>query len=314
MKISFIATGIAKYLVILILIASFIFTLYWLWQRQPKTLKNETPQASTYQSPKPKTQQATEIKPSDFSVLNTNQVKLEGRVTPNSSVAVFSNDFATVVKTTSSGNFEKEVTLPRGLNLLDLSIISKDFREEQKRTLTFFVSDSQNNGSTVYVGTLKTIFDTLLTISTTNGEKSIQASKSTAVNLPPPPNGEKETTVSPLKNIRIGDYLIVVGDLTKDAENEKLQAKKIEVIRENIPQNTRKLTLAKTLTTVRQNLFSAKNTTDNKILEFTLEKTSLIQIDDKISKASDIAKDKNAIIIHHQEQAKNIVDLIYLLP
>jgi len=302
---------IAKYITFLLLIVLFVFGIYWLWQRQPKPSNLQTPQIKTTQTQKPQGEQSPDFKPADFSVLTTNKIKIEGKTLPDSFVVIFSNDIAAVTKSDSSGNFQADTTLANGLNLIDSVVISRDLSQKDQRSLTYFVSDNQANGNTVYVGTLKTIFDTLLTISTTNSEKSIQASKSTAVSLPPPSNGEKETTVSPLKNIRIGDYLIVMGDLIKDAENEKLQAKKIEVIRENIPQNGKNLTLAKTLTTVRQNLFSAKNSTDNQILEFTLAKTSLIQVDDKNSKAADIAKDKNAIIIWHENNGKNTVDLIY---
>ena len=305
---------IAKYTTFLILIVLFIFGIYWLWQRQPKISNSQTPQTKTVQIQNPQEQQNPDLKPVDSSVLTATNIKLEGKTIPNSLVAIFSSNIAAITKSENSGNFQADVTLTKGLNLIDLSIISQDFRQEQKRTLTLYVSDNQNDGSTVYVGPVKTIFDTLLSISTNNGEKSIQASKSTIISLPPPPNGEKEAIDSPLKNIRIGDYLIVTGDLTQDAQDEKLQAKKIDVIRENIPQNTRKLVLAKTLTTVRQNLFSAKNSTDNQILEFTLNKNSQISLDGKETKSTDITKDRNSIIIYHVDNNKNIVDLICLLP
>ena len=306
---------IAKYTTFLILIILFIFGIYWLWQRQPKPQNLQTPQTINTKTQNPQDQQNSDLKPVDFSVLTTNKVKIEGKTTPNSLVAIFSNDISAIAKSENSGNFQAEVILAKGLNLIDLSIISQEFRQEQKRTLTLYVSDNKNDGSTVYVGPVKTIFDTLLTASTTNGEKSIQASQSTDVDLPPPPNGEKEdVSTPPLKNIRIGDYIIVLGDLTLDAQDEKLQAKKIDVIRENIPQNTRKLVLAKTLTTARQNLFSTKNSTDNQIIELTLNKNSQISLDGKETKSTDITKGKNAIIIFHLDNNKNIADLVYLLP
>ena len=50
------------------------------------------------------------------------------------------------------------------------------------------------------------------------------------------------------------------------------------------------------------------------IEEFTLGKTSQILVDGKEAKITDITKDKNTIIISHEEKGKQLIDLIYLLP
>ena len=121
---------IAKYLVILILAASFIFALYWLWQRQPKIQNQEVQTAINSQTvaSEGKNPQKLKLSPKDFSVLTSKKVKFEGTSTPNSYLAIFSNTSQAVVKTDTSGNSEKEIDLADGLNLVDLVIVTPDFQ------------------------------------------------------------------------------------------------------------------------------------------------------------------------------------------
>ena len=304
---------IAKYLVILILAASFIFALYWLWQRQPKIQNQEVQTAINSQTvaSEGKNPQKLKLSPKDFSVLTSKKVKFEGTSTPNSYLAIFSNTSQAVVKTDTSGNSEKEIDLADGLNLVDLVTVTPDFQTKNKKSLTLLIAQDTKDGDTVYTGPVKTIFDTLITLTTTDGQKEIRASKTTAITLPKEDDKEKESIGSALRNIRIGDFAIVIGNLSKE---DQLEAKKIEIIREAVPQNSRPLTLVKTLTAPRQNLFSAKNQQSGEIEEFTLGKTSQILVDGKEAKITDITKDKNTIIISHEEKGKQLIDLIYLLP
>ncbi|KKR56477.1 MAG: hypothetical protein UU05_C0036G0002 [Candidatus Curtissbacteria bacterium GW2011_GWA1_40_47] len=304
---------IAKYLVILILAASFIFALYWLWQRQPKIQNQEVQTAINSQTvaSEGKNPQKLKLSPKDFSVLTSKKVKFEGTSTPNSYLAIFSNTSQAVVKTDTSGNSEKEIDLADGLNLVDLVTVTPDFQTKNKKSLTLLIAQDTKDGDTVYTGPVKTIFDTLITLTTTDGQKEIRASKTTAITLPKEDDKEKESIGSALRNIRIGDFAIVIGNLSKE---DQLEAKKIEIIREAVPQNSRRLTVVKTLTAPRQNLFSAKNQQSGEIEEFTLGKTSQILVDGKEAKITDITKDKNTIIISHEEKGKQLIDLIYLLP
>jgi len=98
------------------------------------------------------------------------------------------------------------------------------------------------------------------------------------------------------------------------SKENQLEAKKIEINRGDKPQNLRRLTVVKTLTAPRQNLFSAKDQENGEIKEFTLTKTSQIFLDGNEAKSTGITRDKNAIIISHEEKGKGLVDLIYLLP
>jgi len=311
MRSSLIVNHIAKYLVILILLASFIFALLWLWQRQPKIQNTQTSFQATTESKPDQPQPTSKISPADGSVLTSADITLKGKAsTSNGYLAIFTNDWQTVAKTDSDGNFEKEIKLVDGLNLVELVSFSSELKKDKKNSLTYLLAKDNKNGHTIFAGPAKTIFDTLITLTITNGQKEIRASKSTIINLPKEDEEENEATGSALRSIRIGDFLIAQGNISKD----QLEAKKIEVIRENLPQNTRKLTLAKTLTSPRQNLFSAKNLADNQILEFTLNKNSQISLDGKEAKSADIVKDKNTIIISHEDKDKELIDLIYLLP
>jgi len=89
---------------------------------------------------------------------------------------------------------------------------------------------------------------------------------------------------------------------------------KIEVLREDKPQNNKKLMVGRILVSPRQNLFSVKDITNSEITEFALFKNTQITKVDKEAKPQDLTKDANAIIIYHQDGDKNLVDLIYLLP
>ena len=304
---------IAKYLVILILITSFVFSLFWLWQRQPKSQNQEVQTAINSQTVASEERNPQELKlsPKNFSVLTSKKIKFEGTSIPNSYLTIFSNISQAVVKTDASGNYEKEIDLVDGLNLVDLVTISPELQPKSKKSLTLLVAQDTKDGDTVYTGPVKTIFDTLITLTTTDGQKEIRASGKTTISLPKEDDKENEATASALRNIRIGDFTIVQGNISKE---NQLEAKKIEIIRENKPQNLRRLTVVKTLTAPRQNLFSTKNQQSSEIEEFTLGKTSQIFTDGKEAKTIDITKDKNAIIVSHEEKGKELVDLIYLLP
>ena len=313
MRSSFIITSIAKYLVILILVASFIFALYWLWQRQPKVQNIQTPKAA--ESNIIQTPESFKITPQDDSVLTSKKVKLTGEINPGY-LAIFSNDFQAVIKTDQNGKFEKEVDLVDGLNLFRLISFSDQLKQDQEKSLVYLLAKDTKEGETVFAGTLKTILDNLLTISIQNGQKNIRSTKDTDITLPKPPAGEKnknESTGSAIQNIRVGDFLMAQGDPPSGQEDEII-AIKIEVIRENKPQNNKKLMLGGILVSPRQNLFSTKDLTTDEIIEFTLTKDTQIQQVEKEAKTEDISKNKNAFIIYHQDGDKNTVDLTYLLP
>lgn len=288
--------SLARFILIILFLAGLAWGIYWLWQRQPR-LKNEE---SKPEGSKQVQIQDEKIKPADFSILTSQSVKIEGKTNPQSYVAIYSNAFGEVVKTDKEGKFEKSVNLEKGLNLVQLVSISPELKDSSDTTLTYWVGDA-SDGKTVYAGSIKSILVDNLTVSTSSGEKTIKTSKTTTMDLPPQ-DEEKPSTKSVLSNLRVGDYLIALGDLGQDY----LNAKKIQVIRENKPQVTKKLFLGRLLVAPKNNIFSAKAQKDQKIEEFTLAKNS--------KEAEKVVKDKDAIIFYHDEKNQKVVDLIYLLP
>ncbi|KKS04880.1 hypothetical protein A2W45_03375 [Candidatus Curtissbacteria bacterium RIFCSPHIGHO2_12_41_11] len=311
MKSSLVINRLAKYLVILILIASFLLVLFWLWQRQPKITKENSQNLTTPQTNQEEKAQEFIKNPKDNSILASNKVNIEGQADPDGYVAILASTDQAVVITTSDGQFSKEIELGQGLNLVEVISILPDFKQDKKQTLTLLVSGDKSQGA-VFAGTVKSIFDTYLTITTPTGQKNLRSQKSTNIILPPAPKDQEEaTSPSGIKAIRVGDYLIAEGEISSPDE---MTTTKIEVLREDKPQNNKKLMVGRILVSPRQNLFSVKDITNSEITEFALFKNTQITKVDKEAKPQDLTKDANAIIIYHQDGDKNLVDLIYLLP
>ena len=297
-----------KYLTLIILIFSTIGLMYWLWQRQPRPKELETTQKEATAAANQLLKQEFITEPSDFGVLTSGNVIVKGKTNPNDLVAIYSNNFQYVLKANTEGQFTKEVQLETGLNLINVTTLStKDKTQNQTLTLYF---DKNTDNKNVFAGSVKNIFDTLLTLSTTAGERNARTAKSTDFDIPQDED-EKEATATGVKLVRIGDYAIALGNTT---DSDTLLAQSVVILRDNKPQITEQFIRAKIISNVRQNLFSTKAEEDSKIIELTLAKTSKIQTDGKDGKTVDIAKDKNAFIFYYAESDKNIVDLIYLLP
>src|SRR3990167_3713754 len=160
----------------------------------------------------------------------------------------------------------------------------------------------------VYAGSVKSILDNLITLTTSTGEKSVKKETKTNLILPSPILSKKPAP-APDESIRIGDFAIALGEV----KDEILNAQDLEIIRENKPQITRKISIAKILTVAKAGKFSAKDTEANKILDFTLDKNSKILKNGQGAKDTDIAKDLNAIIVYQNEGDERLVDLVYLL-
>lgn len=295
-----------------VLIVLFVFGLIWLWQKQPN-IKSQVQTIPQDQKEKAgREPQADNLlnSPKNNSIQTEAKIKFQGKTNAGSLIAIFSNSTAKIAKADENGNFESEFTLINGLNLINTAVISTDFKKAETKLLTLLKSQNSKAASLVYAGSVKTIFDTHLTISTANGQIEIKTAKTTDI-IVPQDEDEKESTRSALKSIRIGDFLIATGE---NSQNNEFAAKTIEIIRENKPQNTAELALAAILASPRQNSFSAKNLEDEKIIEFTLKKNSQILADGNEAESKNITKDKKAIVIFHDENDKKIIDLIYLLP
>lgn len=154
------------------LIALFLYGLYWLWQRQPKLKSQDTGQATVQTSQNPNPQKQQDLSPEDFSVLQNAKVTFKGITQPNGYVLVYSDSLNEITTADPNGNFQKDITLPVGFNLIAVSYVSPDLKKTGQKILTLNVNTSQNNnGDKIYAGTVKSIFDNLITLTTANGEK-----------------------------------------------------------------------------------------------------------------------------------------------
>ncbi len=307
--------SIAAVLFSLIFISLFIYGIYWLWQRQPKDIKEQPSQTQNSQVQNPNTDNAkvqTNFKPQDSSVLTSAKVSFTGTVAPNAIAVIYSNSFQATTKSDAQGNFQKDATLSTGLNLFNISIFSQNLDELDKKTLTLYLAkDKETVGNSVFAGNVKSIFNNLITLGTAGGDKMVNAQKSTDFTFPKIAGGNSEATTSAISNVRVGDYIVALGNA---AEKDTITAQKITVIRENKPQNSESINVIKLLTAPRLNIFSAKNEKDSKIIEFTLNKNSAVEVNGQAAKNADIAKDKRAIVVSYFSNGDQLVDLIYILP
>lgn len=299
-----------------IAIAASVFLLLsliiWLWQRQPQPLNLELPQEpvpSATQSAQPAQEKLQIESPTDGQVLSSQKTKLTGQTVSNAFLVAYSPSAQTITSTKADGTFSHDLELSPNLNLITVTILSPNLTEEKTANLAIFnTKKSDEEITTVYIGSVKTIFDPLITISDENSQKNIRTTKSTEFDIPKSP--KEETAANPIKNIRIGDFAIALG---KQTDQDTLLAKKVTIVRENKPQNTKKIAAGKILTAVRNNLISVK-APDNQISQLNLDKNTSIVKDNKTAKTSDIALSQNTIIVYHPQADQNIIDLIYLLP
>lgn len=285
----------------------FALALLWLWQRQPKGQEQQTiPRPASKEAILQKPESDLEISPSDSQVLTQGLVEFKGKAPANSMMAIYANAFQTIVKTGEKGEFAKEVELAQGLNQVTIATLAANLQTTEQKFLTLWVTTGDES-NTVFAGSVKSIFDTLVTITTSNGDRNVRTSKSTKINVPK----EEQSTGSDIKNIRVGDYAIALGN----AQDKDTQvAASLQIIRDNKPQNTKVLAQVVIITSVKNNLFSAKKVAGGEVSEFSLVKQSKVEKDDSTLKITDITKDKTAFIFYHPEKNQNIVDLVFLLP
>ncbi|OGD95661.1 hypothetical protein A3F02_02905 [Candidatus Curtissbacteria bacterium RIFCSPHIGHO2_12_FULL_38_9b] len=313
--------SLKKYLFLIVIIAFISYGIYWLWQRQPRVHNYQQPDVYTEKSNQNSQKQLLEITPENFSVLTVENIKFQGKTIANSYLALTSNNSHKVVKINENGIFEADVKLTSGLNLIEAIQFTNNLKDVQKKTLIYWLSENTQNfvpNTQVFAGNIKNIFDILITATFEEEQKEIKIDKSTIIQLPK--NIQIESTSSALEEIRIGDFITALGQVKSADDKNQIIASDVEIFRENKPQVTKKTRLLKTLSIVRQNIFSAKDEQNN-IIEFTINKNSQILDQGKETDSESIIKNKNAIIIYHtgsdslrSEAGKNIIDLIYLLP
>lgn len=299
--------------IILILISGIAITafMYWLWQRQPKLQQVTTPQ-TTQQAKSEEGEQSLQIKPQDGSVFAQNKITFEGRAKPNQTILIYSEDFAIAVSSDIDGNFSQNATLTNGLNFVQIVFLENDPKQSQKYNFTYLVTSKNDSQKTnVLAGPVKSIFDTVLVVTWQGRDKTINVVKDTEVILPKNPQGEEsEATGSVISSVRLRDFVIATGTLTKEGQ---LRAKSLEVIRENKPQILAQFAQIKILGGLNKNSFSARDETTSEIVAYAVDKNTEILQGSQKAQVKDIAKDKKAVIVYHSQKDENLADLIYLL-
>ena len=300
---------IGKLILIVILILAFIYSIYWLWQRQPKPVQNKQETTNQVQTPKPQKTGFVQA-PKDSQVLSSGKIEISGKVESGAYIVVVSNSTSAIGRSEKSGEFKIPIELSADLNLLDIQVFDNNLSAigSEQKTVYIARDETPPQNWQVYAGSVKGILDNLITLTTPTGEKSVKKEAKTNLILPSPLLSKKPTP-APSESIRIGDFAIALGEV----KDEILNAQDLEIIRENKPQITRKISIAKILTAAKANKFSAKDAEANKILDFTLDKNSKIIKNSQSAKDTDIQKNSSAIIIYQDEDDERLTDLVYLL-
>lgn len=287
----------------------------WLWTLQPQPQQvlsdKSNPQSTSSANPEVK----SGIDPADNSLLKSSSIKIRGRAGAYQYLAIYSNNSSQVIKVKPQSNFETDFTLTKGLNLIRLEGISQDFKKVEGKTLTYYFDPVLKTSTKVFAGSVKTLFDTLISVSTENGEMNVRTSQNTKFDFPKDDSNAEASKDSAIKDVRIGDFVIALGTPPeKDDNKDSIIADTLQIIRADKPQITKTLFISKVVTGPKQNSFTAKSLENDKIISYSLTKNSDISLDGKDAKSSDIVKDKNAVIFATEQDKDTVVDLIYLIP
>lgn len=305
----------SKFFLIFICLGLALYAIFWLWQRQPG-VKNQADTSAPQEINNAVEQAQNKIEPQDTSVLTDKIVKIEGTVKPQQLILAYSNSNQKFTTSNFKGEFKIDFELIDGLNELNIATFKNQNEIDEQKTLVYYLKTKTQEISvdTVYAGTVKGILENSLTITTSEGERTVKIDKTTKLQSPQieaKKTTEKESTGSASTDFRVGDFIIALGDKPK---NNELLAKNVQIIRENKPQLIKQLISSKVQSAANQNIFSVKNNKDNKLVELTLSKNSQIITDGKAAKDIDIIKDKKALVLYHQGEEEDILDLLYLLP
>ena len=296
-------------LLLLLIVCAFTYAIWWLWQRQPKIQTEQKKQTSMEQI-KPSQNAGFVKNPKDLQVLASGKIDIAGKVDGETYIVIVSNSTSAIGKSAKDGEFKIPIELSEELNLLDIQVFDNNLNAQGAEEKTLFVAQKETlpQNWQVYAGSVKSILDNLITLNTQTGEKNVKKDTKTNLILPSPPSSKKQKP-TPDESIRIGDFAIALGEV----KEEILNAQNLEIIRENKPQITKKILIAKILTVPKANKFNAKDNEANRILDFTLDKNSKILKNGQSVNDTDIQKDLNAIIVYQDKDEKSLVDLVYLL-
>lgn len=308
--------NIIKIFIILTVIFGLSFSVYWLWQRQPKnTASNEQASTQTVVKSNETQEQQNSLfaKPEPGQILTIGKNTLIGKTEPKTRIILLGDQLSEILTTNDEGTFSTETSFPSGISLIQAVILNQDLTENKSETFSIFASKENSSGQTYIAGTVTKIFSGTITIRTQTKDLEIKTTKETIFTnsqTSPSPSPKTTKTATENENVRVGDYIVAIGQ--KISGNLET-ATKIEIYRENKPVISTKYATVKITSPAKSNIFSATNTKDNKLLEFTIEKkTQILEKEKKVSTPS-IAKDKTAIIFYQTEDKDNLVLKIHIL-
>jgi len=308
--------NLIRIFIALVIISGLSFSVYWLWQRQPKNpdTKEQVQTDVVIKNDKETSSESQTLvtSPPQWEILGSVNVKIAGNAASASTALIYSDNLNSALAITPEGNFAYDVTLKNGLNILNIVALNSELKETHSQIFNIFVSSADADEKLYFrAGIVKKIFENTLTVTTSSGEIEITTNSSTvyANTAPPTPTKSPPPKNSNDNDIRVADYIVAVG---KEDKNN-LKAKKIEIYRANKPSVDKTYSIVKIASPSKSNIFSATNTKDNKLLEFTLDKnTQILEKDKKVTTAL-IIKDKTAIVFYQTEDKENLVLKIHIL-
>src|SRR3990167_2687705 len=115
----------ARNIFIFLAVTSFlVFTIWWLWQRQPKTPSAEKKQPSMEQI---KPSQNTEFvkNPKDSQILSSGKIEFQGKTNGEAYIVIITNSTSVIGKSEKNGEFKIPIELSEGLNLADIRVLDR---------------------------------------------------------------------------------------------------------------------------------------------------------------------------------------------
>lgn len=291
------------------------YAIYWLWQRQPKTPQEEKVQKVEAVIKSDSQERANSTSPILFpkqdEVLTQKLVKIQGKVESSQRVLVLSNNINDITTANTDGTFEAEAGFDLGINLITVISLNSDFKEDKNITQPIYIAKENTNAPDKFLaGTVAKIFENTITVNSQLGQVNIRMDKNTKLTLSSPTPSKKPQTKSNSSDIRVGDYIIVLGQKNGNTDFTALQ---IEIYRENKPTINKTYAVVKLTSAAKNNIFSGQNLKDNKLLEFKIDKDSEFIEKDKKTNAKAVVKDKTAIIFYTNQTNGNMVSLVYFL-
>lgn len=309
--------GFIKPILVLIFLSAVIFLIYWLWQRQPKSSNPQSPQASqnATNSNSSDNQNPLSLNLKDGQAFDLPNLNLSGKASPNSQILIFSNSFDVLISSNDKGNFQTQINLDKGLNLINLAQVNSNFKETQKQILTLYLlGKNEPKTNTVYAGTVKNIFDNVLTIAAiSGGDEKVRQTNQTQINLPATASPTPKTSTSNKSqniDIRVGDFIIALGS---NAQNQEITAESINILRDNKPTITKKYAFVTISSTVKSKIFSSTDLTNSNLLEFKLDTNAVISASTGKADEKSLIKGKKALVFY-TPGSDNIVSSVYILP